>query len=119
MLVANLPIADGKLISAHYLSDLMTIVATGSLYILAISLVQSLSMYVKSHVSIGVFIVLFVVLMYIKSFPGIQLGSPMYHLEKLIDSGKVIDFIWFMALNWGLVLLLNTIGIRKFERSDL
>ena len=119
LLVANLPIADGKLFGSRYLSDLMTIVAIGSLYILAISLVQSLSMYVKSHVSIGVFIVLFVVLMYIKSFPGIQLASPMYHLEQLIDSGKGIDFIRFMALNWGLVYLLNLIGIRKFERSDL
>lgn len=119
LLVANLPIADGKLFDSRYLSDLMTIVATGSLYILAISLVQSLSMYVKSHVSIGVFIVLFVVLMYMKSFPGIQLVSPMYHLEQLIDSGKGIDFIRFMALNWGLIYLLNLIGIRKFERCDL
>lgn len=119
LLVANLPIADGKLFDSRYLSDLMTIVATGSLYILAISLVQSLSMYVKSHVSIGVFIVLFVVFVYLKSFPGIQLVSPMYHLEQLIDSGKGIDFIRFMALNWGLVYLLNLIGIRKFERCDL
>ena len=119
LLVANLPIADGKLISAHYLSDLMTIVATGSLYILAISLVQSLSMYVKSYVSIGLFIVLFVVFVYLKSFPGVQLASPIYHLQQLLDTGKGIDFIRFMALNWGLVLLLNTIGIRKFERSDL
>lgn len=119
LLVAKLPIASGKLYDSHYLSDLMGIVAVGSLYILAVSLVQSLSMYVKSHVSIGLFIVLFVVLMYIKSFPGIQLASPMYHLEQLIDSGKGVDFFWFMVLNWGLVYLLNLIGIRKFERCDL
>ena len=119
LLVANLPIADGKLFDSRYLSDLMGIVAVGSLYILAVSLVQSLSMYVKSYVSIGLFIVLFVVFVYLKSFPGVQLVSPMYHLEQLIDSGKGIDFIRFMALNWGLVYLLNLIGIRKFERCDL
>ena len=119
LLVAQLPIASGKLYDSHYLSDLMTIVATGSLYILAISLVQSLSMYVKSYVSIGLFIVLFVVFVYLKSFPGVQLASPIYHLQQLLDTGKGIDFMRFMALNWGLVLLLNTIGIRKFERSDL
>ena len=119
LLVAKLPIADGKLFDSRYLSDLMGIVAVGSLYILAVSLVQSLSMYVKSYVSIGLFIVLFVVFVYLKSFPGVQLVSPMYHLEQLIDSGKGIDFIRFMALNWGLVYLLNLIGIRKFERCDL
>lgn len=119
LLVAKLPIANGKLFDSRYLSDIMGIVAVGSLYILAVSLVQSLSMYVKSYVSIGLFIVLFVVFVYLKSFPGIQLGSPMYHLEQLIDSGKGIDFIRFMALNWGLVYLLNLIGIRKFERCDL
>lgn len=119
LLVAKLPIASGKLYDSHYLSDLMTIVATGSLYILAISLVQSLSMYVKSYVSIGLFIVLFVVFVYLKSFPGVQLASPIYHLQQLLDTGKGIDFMRFMALNWGLVLLFNTIGIRKFERSDL
>lgn len=119
LLVAKLPIADGKLFDSRYLSDLMGIVAVGSLYILAVSLVQSFSMYVKSYVSIGLFIVLFVVFVYLKSFPGVQLVSPMYHLEQLIDSGKGIDFIRFMALNWGLVYLLNLIGIRKFERCDL
>ena len=119
LLVAKLPIADGKLFDSRYLSDLMGIVAVGSLYILAVSLVQSLSMYVKSYVSIGLFIVLFVVFVYLKSFPGVQLVSPMYHLEQLIDSGKGIDFIRFMALNWGLVYFLNLIGIRKFERCDL
>lgn len=119
LLLAKLPIASGKLYDSSYLSDLMRIVAIGSLYILAISLVQCLSMYVKSYVSVGLFIVVFVVFLYLKSFPGIQLASPMYHLEQLIDSGKGIDFIRFMALNWGLVYLLNLIGIRKFERSDL
>lgn len=119
LLVANLPIADGKLFDSRYLSDLMGIVAVGSLYILAVSLVQSLSMYVKSYVSIGLFIVLFVVFVYLKSFPGVQLASPIYHLQQLLDTGKGIDFMRFMALNWGLVLLFNTIGIRKFERSDL
>ena len=117
--LSNTSIASGTFASASWSSDLVIIVGIGSFYILAISLVQCLSMYFKSYVSVGLFILLYVIMMYLKSFPMIQPLLPIYYLGKLIDSGDTVDFIKFMALNWGLVCGLNLIGNRKFKKSDL
>ena len=117
--LSNTSIASGTFASASWPGDLMIIVGIGSFYILAISLVQCLSMYFKSYVSVGLFILLYVIMMYLKSFPTFQPMLPIYYLGNLIDSGDTVDFIKFMALNWGLVCTFNFIGSREFKRSDI
>ena len=117
--LSKMDIASGTFAGTNWISDLMTIVGIGSFYILIISLVQCLSMYFKSYASVGMFILLYVIMMYLKSFPMIQTLIPIYYLGKLIASVDSTDFIKFMVLNWGLVCGLNLIGNRKFKKSDL
>lgn len=119
MFVSGLEISDGKLIGKNYIHDFLSIVAIYSSYILVVSIVQSMSMYFKSFISIGIFIVAWVILLYLKEFPDIKIISPIYYLDNVIDSGGFINFIKFMIINWGLVGLFSSIGIRKFIRSDI
>lgn len=112
-------IASGAFAGPSWLSDILIVVGIGSSYILAISLVQCLSMYFKSYVSVGLFILLYVIMMYLKSFPVVQPLLPVYYLGKLMDSGNVMDFIKCMIMNWGMVCVFNFIGNRKFKKSDI
>lgn len=117
--ISKLDISDGKLIGTNWVHDLLAIIAIYSSYILVISMVQSISMYFKSFVSIGIFIVVWVIFLYFKEFPEVKIISPIYYLECLIDSRGFLDFIKFMLLNWGLVSIFSFIGSRKFSRSDI
>lgn len=117
--LSKMDIASGAFTGASWLSDILIVVGIGSSYILIISLVQCLSMYFKSYVSVGLFILLYVIMMYLKSFPMVQPLLPVYYLEKLIDSGNTMDFIKCMIVNWGMVCIFNVIGNRKFKKSDI
>ena len=117
--VSRLDISDGRLIGPNWANELLAIIAIYSSYIFVISMVQSMSMYFKSYVSIGIFIVVWIILLYFKEFPGVKIISPIYYLESLIDSGRFLDFIKFMIINWGLVIIFSFIGSRKFTRSDI
>lgn len=119
LFLSKMAIASGTVVGESWLNNLLIMIGIGSFYILGISLVQCLSMYFKSYVSVGVFILIYVIGLYLKSFPMFQPFVPVHYLDKLIDSGGVMDFLRFMALNWGLVYVFNWAGNRKFKRSDL
>lgn len=119
LFLSKMAIASGTVIGENWLNNLLIMIGIGSFYILGISLVQCLSMYFKSYVSVGVFILLYVIGLYLKSFPMFQPFVPVHYLDQLIDSGSIMDFLRFMALNWGLVYVFNWVGNRKFKRSDL
>lgn len=119
LFLSKMNIASGAFAGASWLSDLLIVVGIGSSYILAISLVQCLSMYFKSYVSVGLFILIYVIMMYLKSFPTVQPLLPVYYLGKLMDSGNTMDFIKCMVMNWGMVCIFNVIGNRKFKKSDI
>lgn len=119
LFLSKMDIASGAFAGASWLSDLLIVVGIGSSYILAISLVQCLSMYFKSYVSVGLFILIYVIMMYLKSFPTVQPILPVYYLGKLMDSGNIMDFIKCMIMNWGMVCIFNVIGNRKFKKSDI
>lgn len=119
LFLSKMDIASGAFAGASWLSDLLIVVGIASSYILIISLVQCLSMYFKSYVSVGLFILIYVIMMYLKSFPAVQPMLPVYYLGKLMDSGNIMDFIKCMIMNWGMVCIFNVIGNRKFKKSDI
>ena len=57
--------------------------------------------------------------MYLKEFPKVQLMSPFYYLNKILDNWNTIIFVKYMIINWGLVFLFSFLGIKKFKKSDL
>lgn len=119
LFISQLEISNGELIDQKFIGDIFIIIAVCSTFALAISMVQSISMYFKTYVSIGIFIVSWIILVYFKEFPVVRLISPIYYLENLIDSGDFFDFLKSMILNAIMVSLLNKIGKRKFQRSDM
>lgn len=119
MFISKLEISSGQFIGEKYISDMLTIVALYSSYILVISFVQSMSMYFKTYISIGVFIVVWVILLYFREFPFFKYISPMYYLRNLLDSVEFLDFIKFMIVNWCIVFIFTLIGVRRFRKCDL
>lgn len=119
LFLSKMAIATGTIVGENWLNNLLIMIGIGSFYILGISLVQCISMYFKSYVSVGVFILIYVIGLYLKSFTLFQPFVPVHYLDKLIDSGSIMDFLRFMALNWGLVYVFNWVGNRKFKRSDI
>lgn len=117
--ISKLKIASGSILSEGWISDTLIIISLWSSYIFAISMVQSLSMNFKPFVSIGIFIIVFIILMYLKEFPKVQLVSPFYYLNKILDNWNTIIFVKYMIINWGLVFLFSFLGIKKFKKSDL
>lgn len=118
-LIARLPIADGSLFGAGAFGQILTLLALCSSYVLTMSFVQCVSMYTKSYVAVGLFMLGWVLCLFIKEFPVIQYLSPLYHINELIDSGRAADFIRFMLLNWGGVVFFTLLGHRKFKIRDL
>lgn len=117
--ISKLSISSGNLIGVNYLGDLLTLIAIFSSYALVISMVQSLSMYFKTFLSIGIFIVVWIIFLYFKSFPVVKYISPAYYLESVIDTGNIYEFIKFMLLNWGIIIIFNLFGKRRFKKIDL
>lgn len=117
--ISKLKIASGSIVSKDWISDTLIIISLWSSYIFVISMVQSLSMNFKPFVSIGIFIIVFIILMYLKEFPKVQFVSPFYYLNKILDNWNTIIFVKYMIINWGLVLLFSFLGIKKFKKSDL
>lgn len=117
--ISNLKIASGSIVSKDWISDTLIIISLWSSYIFVISMVQSLSMNFKPFVSIGIFIIVFIILMNLKEFPKVQLVSPFYYLNKILDNWNTIIFVKYMIINWGLVFLFSFLGIKKFKKSDL
>ncbi len=112
-------VASGELLGTNYKLDIIRILSVLLFYMWSALLAGLLSSKLKIFTTMGVFAVVWVVFMYINKFDKVKYLSPLYYLDKVIESTNINSFLVYLLtiVVTAFVILLITIGI--FERSDL
>lgn len=100
-----------------------TVIAILLCFIFTITVSLFLSAWLKSFQAMGVFIFLWLGLMYVKEFGLIKYLAPIYYVENIIDSSTSINsvkqLLYLAVLVATVSIICATSGSRKFLRSDL
>ncbi len=124
LLVQRQDVASGLLLqSGELVSISCTIISIILCFIFTISVALFLSAWLKSFQAMGVFIFLWLGLMYVKEFTVVNYLAPIHYVELIINtennSVAIRQSVYLMLLVCVVSLLCYELGYRKFVRSDL
>lgn len=92
-------------------------------FVFTISVALALSSWLKSFQAMGVYIFLWLGLMYIKEFSVVKYLAPVHYVEKIIASTKnsysVQQLVYLTMLVVAVSVICTIAGCRKFVRRDL
>lgn len=123
-LIQRQDIASGQLFQSdevvHVLCVLLSILLC---FIFTVSVALALSSWFKSFQAMGIYIFLWLGLMYVKEFSGVKYLAPIHYVEKVIesstDSNSLQQLLFLAILVCAVSVICGVVGCGKFIRSDL
>lgn len=104
------------------IENMMRLLSIHLLFVLAISMGMCLSTYFKTFQSVGIFLVIWIVFAYFKSFDIVKYISPLYYTENIINQSQnstVTHILLLIGYSMLINLILWKIGERKFSKYDI
>ena len=119
LFLRNSDIATGKFLAEDTMGALFRISGVVLIYFWAITLAGLFSTKFNIFGSMGLFVLVWAILMYAKEFSAVRFLSPVYHLSLVMENSSLHSILMLGAVLSIYMIIMLTASVKLFEGSDL